>query len=121
MKRKRILVVDDDRTILQLYRTALVIDGFQVETADDGISALRRIDEQCPDLVVLDLQLPNLDGVSVLSELRAHSDTWGVPVVVVTGTDYSRAVAQASSILRKPCEPDRLISVIEEHLVPSAA
>jgi DNA-binding response OmpR family regulator len=120
MKRTRILVVEDDRTIRQLYRTALMIAGFAVDTADDGMGALRRIDEERPDLIVLDLHLPRVDGLAVLSELRAHTDTWSIPVVVVTGSDYQYAVAQATAILRKPCEPEKLISVIQEHLEPAA-
>ena len=120
MKRTRILVVDDDRVLRQLYRTALLMAGFEVECADDGMSALRRIEDQRPDLIVLDLHLPRVDGLTVLSELRANTETWSIPVVVVTGADYQYAVAQASAILRKPCEPEKLISVIQKHLDPAA-
>jgi DNA-binding response OmpR family regulator len=114
MSRKRILVVDDDRSIRQLYQTALMLAGFSVETASDGIGALRKIDEESPDLIVLDLHLPRIHGLSVLDELRANSQTWNIPVVIVTGADYKHA--EAPAILRKPCEPEALISVIEEHL-----
>ena len=119
-KRKHILVVDDDRALRQLYSTALLMAGFAVGTAADGMGALNKIDETRPDLIVLDLHLPRVDGLSVLSELRANSDTWSIPVVVLTGTDYQYAVAQASAILKKPCEPERLISVIERHLSTAA-
>jgi DNA-binding response OmpR family regulator len=120
VKRKRILVVDDDRSIRQLYGTALLMAGFAVDAAEDGMSALNKIETQRPDLIVLDLHLPRIDGLSVLSDLRANSDTWSIPVVVVTGADYRYAVAQASAILQKPCEPERLISVIERHLGAAA-
>jgi DNA-binding response OmpR family regulator len=120
IRRKSILVVDDDRMLRQMYRTALLLAGFRVDSAEDGISALRRIDECRPDLIVLDLHLPRLDGLTVLSELRSNSDTWSIPVVVVTGADYQYAVAQANAILRKPCEPEKLLSVIEQHLTPAA-
>lgn len=116
VKRKRILVVEDDRSVRQLYRTALLMTGFEVGTAEDGLGALNSIEADRPDLIVLDLHLPRVDGLAVLSDLRAHQDTWSIPVVVVTGSDYQYAVAQASAILRKPCEPERLISVIERHL-----
>jgi DNA-binding response OmpR family regulator len=118
--RKRILVVDDDRSVRQMYRTALLIAGFEVETAGDGAAALAKIDERHPDLIVLDLHLPRVDGLAVLGELRANSDTWDIPVVVLTGTEYQYAVAQASAILQKPCEPERLISIIEQHLDSAA-
>jgi DNA-binding response OmpR family regulator len=120
MRRQRILVVDDDRAIRQLYRAALMFAGFQVETAEDGLGALRRIDEERPDLVVLDLHMPNIDGLAVLSEIRANSETIGVPVVVVTGTESNLAPDEASSLLKKPCEPEELISVIEHHLRSAA-
>jgi DNA-binding response OmpR family regulator len=120
MRRHRILVVDDDRDLRQLYRAALMLAGFQVETAEDGISALRRIDEERPDLVVLDLHMPCIDGLAVLSELRANSATFSVPVVVVTGTEHEFAPGEASALLKKPCEPEELISVIERYLRPAA-
>jgi len=112
---KRILVVDDDRSIRQMYRTALMLSGFRVDLAEDGLSALRRIEETCPDLIVLDLHLPRVDGLAVLDELRANVHTGNIPVVVVTGSDY-HAVAQSNAILRKPCDPDELIEVIERHI-----
>jgi CheY-like chemotaxis protein len=120
MLRKRILVVDDDRSICQLYRTALTLSGFIVEIAADGFGALLKIDAEKPDLIVLDLQMPRVDGLSLLDELRANTDTESIPVVVVTGTDHQGAAAQASAVLRKPCEPEALISVIE-HQLQSAA
>jgi CheY-like chemotaxis protein len=120
MTRKRILVVDDDSSICQLYRAALSLSGFIVETAADGFGALVKIGEEKPDLIVLDLQMPHIDGLAVLDELRAHTDTLRIPVVVVTGTDQQCGVTQASAILRKPCEPEELISVIERQLQAAA-
>lgn len=112
----RILIVEDERSVRQLYRAALTLAGFTVDTAEDGLSALRKIDDERPDLIVLDLHLPRLDGLTVLSELRANSHTWSIPVVVVTGTDNEHALRHASAVLRKPCEPEALLAVIERHL-----
>ena len=116
VKGTRILVVDDERSIRHLYKTALVLAGFEVDTAEDGLSALRKIDECRPHCIVLDLHLPRVDGLGVLGELRANSYTWDIPVVVVTGTNYQYAVAQASAILKKPCTPEDLIEEIEKQL-----
>src|SRR5688572_24055575 len=116
MSRKRILVVDDDTSLLQLYRTALALAGFAVETAGDGLGALQKIDADPPNLIVLDLHMPCVDGLAVLSELRANSSTIDIPVVVVTGTECGLGVAEAAETLRKPCAPDRLISAIEHHI-----
>jgi CheY-like chemotaxis protein len=120
MSRKRILVVDDDASLCQLYRTALSLSGFAVEIAADGLGALVKIDEEKPDLIVLDLQMPCVDGFAVLDEVRAKSATLSIPVVVVTGMDRSGAVAQASATLSKPCTPEALISVIEHQLEAAA-
>jgi CheY-like chemotaxis protein len=119
MAHKRILVVDDDRSICQLYRTALSLSGFRVETAADGFGALVKIDEEKPDLIVLDLQMPCVDGIAVLGDLRANTNTESIPVIVVTGTDQP-AVEQASVVLKKPCAPEALISVIEHQLQAAA-
>lgn len=116
MSRKRILVVDDDRSVCQLYRAVLSLSGFSVETAADGLGALMKIDEEKPDLIVLDLQMPCVDGLAVLDELRANTDTGRIPVVVVTGTDNERAAERACVVLKKPCAPEALISVIEHQL-----
>jgi two-component system chemotaxis response regulator CheY len=121
MPRKRILIVDDDKSLQQLYRTALALAGFAVETADDGLGALQKIDIDPPHLIVLDLHMPCVDGLTVLSELRANSTTVTIPVVVVTGTDCPTAIADASETLRKPCAPDKLISAIEHHISYAAA
>jgi CheY-like chemotaxis protein len=120
MSRKRILVVDDDRLIRQLYRTALTLNGFIVDVAEDGLSALRRIDEQRPDLIVLDLNLPRVDGLEVLSDVRGNQTTLDIPVVVVTGGNYQYALAQANAILAKPCDPGKLIDVIERQPASAA-
>ena len=115
MKRHRILIVDEDATVRQLFRAVLALAGFDVETSADGLSALRSIDEARPDLVVLDLTLPRLDGRTVIRELRANRHTWSIPVVIVTGTDDEYAV-RAAGILRKPCSPEQLLQVVNSHL-----
>jgi DNA-binding response OmpR family regulator len=119
-RRRRILVVEDDAALASMYRSALRFAGFDVQLATDGMSALWAIDQATPDLVVLDLHLPRLRGEAILSELSANPALQHIPVVVVTGSDAQAAVAQASAILRKPCAPDTLLAVIEEHLDPAA-
>ena len=99
-----------------MYRTALGFEGFDVAVANDGLSALRQIDLQKPDLIVLDLQLPTLRGEAILRELHSHPEMADIPVIVVTGEEARAAIKQASAILRKPCAPDRLIRTIDRHL-----
>ena len=119
-KRRRILVVEDDIALATMYRSALRFAGFEVWIASDGVSALTRMDMDVPDLVVLDLHLPILRGEAILQEIAAAPHLRHIPVVVVTGDDAKMAIAQATAILRKPCAPDRLLSVITAHLHPAA-
>lgn len=118
--RKHILIVEDDRSLATMYRTALSFEGFDVAVAPDGLTALRHLDERRPDLIVLDLHLPQFRGEAILRELQAHPELRDTPVVVVTADEPRAAIAQATAILRKPCLPDRLLSVIDRSLNPAA-
>jgi DNA-binding response OmpR family regulator len=118
--KKRILVVEDDEALATLYRWVLRIAGFDVERAGDGWTALRLIDSTTPDLIVLDVHLPGLGGDELLEEMSARPYTRQIPVVVVTGSDLKLTVSQVRQILRKPCGPDRLVSVVERQLLFAA-
>jgi DNA-binding response OmpR family regulator len=118
--RKRILLVEDDSSLARLYRGVLRMAGFDAFHVADGWSALRAIDEELPDLIVLDIHLPGLRGDELLRELSARPDTRQIPAIVVTGTDIDLAVAQARQILRKPCDPDRLVWAVERYVEAAA-
>ncbi len=116
--RQSILVVDDDPQYRGLYATALRFEGFEVSTASDGLAALRAIEADVPSLVVLDVNMPCLDGWEVLQELSRHESTRCIPVIVVTASDVVHATAQAVAILAKPIAPDDLLPVIRRQLPP---
>jgi len=78
---KKVLVVDDDAKIVELVRLYLARDGYQVLTAFDGVEALRLAREAHPDLIVLDLMLPGIDGLKICRALREESD---VPIIMLT-------------------------------------
>ena len=107
-----VLVVEDNDDLRYIFRDSLKSAGFDVCDASDGPQALRMIDECRPDVVVLDLGLPTLDGMSVREELAAHPLTRHIPVVVVTGDDAAADRIKAARVLRKPVEPDRLIAAV---------
>jgi DNA-binding response OmpR family regulator len=105
--RPRILLVEDDATIRQMTQLSLERDGFTVATAHDGTSGLAAFRADAPDLVVLDVMLPGVDGVSVCRSIREHSV---VPVVMLTArTDPVDVVlgleAGADDYVTKPFEP----------------
>jgi two-component system alkaline phosphatase synthesis response regulator PhoP len=81
---ERILVVDDEANIIDLARLYLERDGFQVEAAGDGAEAIDKIDSLNPDLVILDIMLPEIDGFEVCRQVRVDSD---VPIIMLTARD----------------------------------
>ena len=114
--RTRILVVEDNDDLRRIFRTALSVAGYVVEQAADGIDALRLIDNNPPDLVVLDLMLRALDGLSVQQELAARAITRNIPIVIVTGSEIELADVNIACVLRKPVMPDQLVRTVRHCL-----
>jgi CheY-like chemotaxis protein len=114
--RQRILVVEDDPAVRRMYRTALGFGGFIVVEAEDSLSALQQLDEQTPDLVILDLMLPTISGLIVQQEIAAHAHTRDIPVVIVTGSDMNLDDLDVPCVLRKPVSPDQLVTAVQSCL-----
>ena len=115
MKRFRILAVDDDERIVNFLRAKLKASGYEVLTASNGIEGLEQAQAQEPDLIVLDLLMPKMDGLEMLKELRSFS---AVPVIILTakGADADRIKGLqlgADDYLPKPFNPDELVARIE--------
>ena len=111
-----ILIVEDDTELRGIYRTALRVAGYFVQEAKDGYEALRAVDADPPDLVVLDLALPRLSGHIVRHELAAQSHTRDIPIVVVTGTADAHDGLDVNCLLRKPVAPDDLVITVQKCL-----
>jgi len=110
MTGKRILVVDDDAKTVELVKLYLNRDGYRVLTAYDGVKALRLAREGHPDLIVLDLMLPGIDGLEICRTLRAESD---VPIIMLTAktTDQDKLTGLslgADDYVTKPFSPREL-------------
>jgi two-component system KDP operon response regulator KdpE len=115
VKRFRVLVVDDEERILNFLSTKLKASGYEAIIASDGVKGLEQLQSQEPDLVVLDLLMPKMDGLEMLKQLRAFSS---VPVIVLTakGGDTDRIKGLklgADDYLPKPFNPDELVARIE--------
>ncbi len=119
-KRHTVLIVEDDADLRRMFRTALVFAGYEVREASDGTHALRLIDEEPPDLVVLDLLLPLLGGLAVQQEIASHAQTQSIPVVVVTGSTMPLEDLDVPCVLRKPVSPDELVRVVRNCLTMGA-
>ena len=115
MTRRRILVVEDDEALAALYGTALRRAGFDVEIAGDGLAALDDIDTEHPDLVVLELRMPQLGGEAILREAAATPQTRDIPFIVLAPADASPDV-HASAVLKKPCAPGDLVALVTRQL-----
>jgi DNA-binding response OmpR family regulator len=114
-----VLVVEDDAGLRGLYREVLVGAGYGVVAVEDGLDALRRIEVDTPNAIVLDLALPRLGGLDVHHEIAAHADTCDIPIVIVTGSDTGHLnPREFACILKKPIQPDSLLTAVENCLRP---
>ena len=115
MKRFRVLLVDDEERILNFLRSKLTASGYEVLTARNGIGALEQAQAQEPDLIVLDVLMPRMNGFEALKELRTFSS---VPVIILSarGADADRIKGLsigADDYLPKPFNPDELVARVE--------
>ncbi len=121
MRRKRVLIVDDVEDNRQIYAEFLAAAGFDVSVAVDGFDALASVRAVMPDLVVMDLAIPRIDGWTVTRRLKSDGRTGHIPVIAVTGHVLPGAAERAraagcDAFLTKPCLPDELLREIRSVL-----
>ncbi|MEY2530638.1 MAG: hypothetical protein QOI96_723 [Verrucomicrobiota bacterium] len=110
-----VLVVDDDPRIIDIVSRGLGLEGFCVTTANDGAIALEKIRREVPDVVVIDLEMPNIDGAEMLKQIRQN---WGLlPVILHTGFPHAEIMKRAMefspfTVLAKPCGIKQLVETI---------
>jgi PleD family two-component response regulator len=92
---KRILIVDDEKLVVQALTQKLQQAGFRTEAAFDGKEALAKINQSKPDLVLLDIIMPKLDGISMLKKLKASDKTKNIPIIILTNLYSDKKVVQA--------------------------
>ena len=117
----RVLLVDDDPDQVDMYSYALQIAGFVVDAAGTGADAVVRARERHPDVIVLDVRLPDMNGWDVCASLKADPVTEHVPVIVLTAAVTATLATDAANAgcaayLLKPCYPDQLTTVIRDVL-----
>lgn len=113
-----IMVVDDDPDLLEMVQEALEVEGYSVITADNGQTALEKIDQEKPNLVLLDIKMPVLDGYQVLQQIRIKSN---IPVIMLTGVQEPNSVSQsldlgADDYIKKPFSVQELMAHIRAKL-----
>jgi DNA-binding response OmpR family regulator len=116
----KILVVDDDESIRTIYNHVLSREGYDVHTALDGIEAVAKTSAILPDLIILDLIMPEQEGIETL--LQLHSKHPNIPVVTISGAVGASEYLHVSSLLgasvtlQKPIRPDTLVQTVQNVL-----
>jgi CheY-like chemotaxis protein len=118
----RILVIDDERTVAHVMRLLLEQRHHQVLVADDGSRGLALAQRQTPDVILLDLMMPVMDGFATLEELRSNARTAPIPVVIVTALQPEQVEQRcyalgARAYVRKPFDAGILIGIVEDVIV----
>lgn len=114
---KKVLVVDDDHATLHLVKRALALKGYKVFCASDGLDALVQIKKEKPDLVILDVMMPEINGYDVCYQLRFNKDFEQVPIILLTNRDQELddSFSQRLKIeyLSKPFDTQVLLKKVE--------
>ena len=114
-ERRLVLLVDDCQDTRELYAEYLELSGFDVKEADNGIVAIDEAVRVRPDVIVMDMSLPKLDGREAARQLRADERTRAIPLVLISGYDLDSLPSNDGlwdHYLGKPCPPEQLVSVI---------
>ena len=116
----KVMVIDDSKTIRRTAETLLKKEGFEVITATDGFEALSMIADHQPDLILLDIMMPRLDGYQTCALIKHHRVFRHTPVVMLSSKDglFDRArgrVVGSDNYITKPFTREELLSVIEQH------
>lgn len=115
---KTIFFIDDDQFLTSLYRTRLSNEGFLVEVANNGSEALEKLDTISPDLIVLDLNMPGINGVDVLKQLRARPDVAYTPVIIFSNGYVQTLIDEATKLgvirilTKSQCPPNKMMTEI---------
>ena len=112
---KRVMVVDDEPDVRKYLTTVLEKNGYETITAEDGRVALEKVQKEKPDLVILDLQMPNQTGTDFYRRLSRDKDLRDTPVIVVSGlAGRHLAVKEPVAVFDKPIDPDEFIDAVRK-------
>ena len=98
MRNSKILIVDDEPDLLELLKTTLVGNGYDVVTANDGLQGLEQVDNENPDLILLDIKMPRMDGYTMLRELKKSEKTKHIPVIMLTVYDKMKDIFELEGV-----------------------
>lgn len=116
--KKKVLVIDDDPNIVELIKNRLSVNGYQVVTAYDGEQGLEQVSAEKPNLVIVDVLMPKMDGYTFVRTLRKQEETRELPVIVVTAKDKMRDLFELEGIrdyLIKPYQSEDLLMKVAQY------
>ena len=121
MMAAKILIVDDEQSIVRLVEVTLSKKGYDTITATDGREALAKVDSDHPDLVIMDVMMPHIDGFEAIKILKEKEATRDIPVIMLTAKRHDADLihgleAGAVSYLTKPFAPNELVTIVERIL-----
>ena len=120
-EQKKILVIDDEPDMQKLLKTRFEQENFKVITADDGEAGVKIAEQEAPDMIILDIMMPKMDGYTCLKELRNLPKTKNTPVLMLSGKEEEKvgdlfAFQKISGYIEKPFESDELVMKVKEIL-----
>lgn len=121
--RHRILVVEDDETLREVYALKLSMEGFEVDTAADGVDGLAHAEQSPPDLIILDMMMPRMDGIEFLRLYATKAGSGGAKVLVASNKTISQEIDEARQLgasdylVKSQITPDELVAQVRKHLM----
>lgn len=116
---KKILIIDDDRSLLKMAGSYLEAHGYEVACSLDGDEALTAIKANAPDLIVLDVQMPKMNGYTFLFELKKIENAQKIPVIVLTAKEGMAEIFKLEGVkeyITKPLQTETLLTLIKKHI-----
>lgn len=121
-KSRSVLIVDDDVLMRNLYERLFKLSGFMVEVAKDGAEGLKKADESHPDLILLDIMMPKMNGFDVLAELKKGAHTKKIPVIMLSNlaqpddVEKSLKLGAAEYVIKSDHSPKEIVKIVEKTL-----
>lgn len=121
-QQNKILFVDDTKMFQSIYKSKLMSEGYQVRTADNGLEAIKSLSEEKPDLILLDLNMPVMDGFKVLQAVKANPDFSSIPVIVFSSRGQAEEIEKAVNLgadgylIKTTTTPNDVVKKVKEIL-----
>ena len=120
-QKKKILLIDDEEELVSSLSEVLEENGYKVIIATNGMEAIKKAKEERPDLILLDIMMPKMDGYEVLRQLKTSAEAWAIPVIMVTARSDSGSIlktqdSRAADYIIKPFDVSEVLSSIQRYI-----